>query len=44
MNGNLKIDYLEPLVKQLAYDYCCGIEDVIDTKNHFTILLPRELH
>ncbi len=29
--------YKKELAEQLAYDYCCSVEDVLD-------LVPRELH
>ena len=32
----------EVMCRQLALDYCCNVEDVADTSNHFSIYYPAE--
>lgn len=32
----------EIMCRQLALDYCCSVEDVADTSNHFSIYYPAE--
>lgn len=28
--------YKQELSRQLALDYCCNVEDILDNKNHFS--------
>lgn len=35
-------DFSLALAEQLAFDYCCNIEDVLDGKNHFTVFSQND--
>ena len=34
--------YKQELSRQLALDYCCNAEDILDNKNHFNVYEQRD--